>query len=371
MRTILPRKIPKRSVTSPIAVLLLTAAIPLGTACDDDKDYSRREYIEWSDTPEFDRKPDILHFSVNGSPENGCNAIYVRTNVPFTATVEFEEDEDNGEATAPAWLELVKIEHDYLPGISRLLCKAAPHPGTYKERKGCISLHTEVEYLNDFIPIVQGFPARVEGDFDWLKYGSANPLETRGETAISGWTAEQKDKGWESTPAEEEGTAHCYGKNGYVRLGDDLGHGANLLSPYKPEIRSDTAVLVRFNAIAYAAADGTKDANELTVTVKGGGQFLDGATSKKLVLNHFDPSDEELPESMWENSRQEFIVISHPKNTFTSNTRIELMAGDYVMESGNTRIFIDDFYIFRLRWYDYDDLFGGLPWEQQKNESGK
>lgn len=169
MRTILPRKIPKRSVTSPIAVLLLTAAIPLGTACDDDKDYSRREYIEWSDTPEFDRKPDILHFSVNGSPENGCNAIYVRTNVPFTATVEFEEDEDNGEAAAPAWLELVKIEHDYLPGISRLLCKAAPHPGTYKERKGCISLHTEVEYLNDFIPIVQGFPARVEGDFDWLK----------------------------------------------------------------------------------------------------------------------------------------------------------------------------------------------------------
>ena len=304
-------------------------------------------------------------------PENGCNAIYVRTNVPFTATVEFEEDEDNGEAAAPAWLELVKIEHDYLPGISRLLCKAAPHPGTYKERKGCISLHTEVEYLNDFIPIVQGFPARVEGDFDWLKYGSANPLETRGETAISGWTAEQKDKGWESTPAEEEGTAHCYGKNGYVRLGDDLGHGANLLSPYKPEIRSDTAVLVRFNAIAYAAADGTKDANELTVTVKGGGQFLDGATSKKLILNHFDPSDEELPESMWENSRQEFIVVSHPKNTFTSNTRIELMAGDYVMESGNTRIFIDDFYIFRLRWYDYDDLFGGLPWEQQKNESGK
>ena len=63
---------------------------------------------------------------------------------------------------------------------------------------------------------------------------------------------------------------------------------------------------------------------------------------------------------MWENSRQEFIVVSHPKNTFTSNTRIELMAGDYVMESGNTRIFIDDFYIFR-----------GLPWEQQKNESGK
>lgn len=73
---------------------------------------------------------------------------------------------------------------------------------------------------------------------------------------------------------------------------------------------------------------------------------------------------------MWGNSRQEFIVVSHPKNTFTSNTRIELMAGDYVMESGNTRIFIDDFYIFRLRWYDYDDLSGACPGSSKRTNRG-
>ena len=46
-------KIPKRSVTPLIAVLLLTGTVSLGTACDDDKDYSRREHIEWSNSPEF------------------------------------------------------------------------------------------------------------------------------------------------------------------------------------------------------------------------------------------------------------------------------------------------------------------------------
>ena len=47
------------------------------------------------------------------------------------------------------------------------------------------------------------------------------------------------------------------------------------------------------------------------------------------------------------------------------------MAGDYVMESGNTRIFIDDFYIFRLRWYDYDDLFGACPGSSKRTNRGK
>lgn len=39
MRTTLSLKIPKRSVTPLIAVLLLTGTVSLGTACDDDKDY--------------------------------------------------------------------------------------------------------------------------------------------------------------------------------------------------------------------------------------------------------------------------------------------------------------------------------------------
>ena len=34
------------------------------------------------------------------------------------------------------------------------------------------------------------------------------------------------------------------------------------------------------------------------------------------------------------------------------------------MESGNTRIFIDNLYVLRLKWYDFEDLFGKLPWVQ-------
>ena len=212
MRTILPRKIPKRSVTSPIAVLLLTAAIPLGTACDDDKDYSRREYIEWSDTPEFDRKPDILHFSVNGSPENGCNAIYVRTNVPLHRDRGVRRGRRQRGSGGPAWPRTGEDRTRLPAGHLRLLCKAAPHPGTYKERKGCISLHTEVEYLNDFIPIVQGFPGPRRRRFRLAEIRLGQPAgnpRRNGDLRLDRRTERQR---LGIDPAEEEGTAHCYGK---------------------------------------------------------------------------------------------------------------------------------------------------------------
>ena len=70
MRTTLSLKIPKRSVTPLIAVLLLTGTVSLGTACDDDKDYSRREHIEWSNSPEFEEAlTGTLHIPVRASKE--------------------------------------------------------------------------------------------------------------------------------------------------------------------------------------------------------------------------------------------------------------------------------------------------------------
>jgi len=255
------------------------------------------------------------------------------------------EKEESGELPAEEWLNVDEIKRGVRPGIDELVLLITPHTESYVERKGCISLHTDVEFLNEFIAVVQGFPKYTkdyEGNFDWLKYGSAEPLETRGETPIDSWTADQKKMGLESTPAQEGGTAYCYGKNGYVKLGDDAGHGANLLTPYDPGIRNDTAAMVRFNAIAYAAADGTKDNDELTVRITGGGQFADGTTEKTVRVGHLDPTAAELPTAMWKNSQQEFIIFSHPKNPFTSNTRMELMAGKYEMESGNTRSFIDN-----------------------------
>ena len=40
------------------------------------------------------------------------------------------------------------------------------------------------------------------------------------------------------------------------------------------------------------------------------------------------------------------------------------MAGKEELESGNKRFFIDYLYVLRLKWYDFEELFGKLPWEQ-------
>lgn len=248
MRTTLSLKIPKRSVTPLIAVLLLTGTVSLGTACDDDKDYSRREHIEWSNSPEFEEAlTGTLHIPVRASKEQDATpfkrSIYIRSNVAYQVGFEGEKEE-SGELPAEEWLNVDEIKRGVRPGIDELVLLITPHTESYVERKGCISLHTDVEFLNEFIAVVQGFPKYTkdyEGNFDWLKYGSAEPLETRGETPIDSWTADQKKMGLESTPAQEGGTAYCYGKNGDVKLGDDAGHGANLLTPYDPGIRNDTA----------------------------------------------------------------------------------------------------------------------------------
>lgn len=98
MRTTLSLKIPKRSVTPLIAVLLLTGTVSLGTACDDDKDYSRREHIEWSNSPEFEEAlTGTLHIPVRASKEQDATpfkrSIYIRSNVAYQVGFEGEKEE--------------------------------------------------------------------------------------------------------------------------------------------------------------------------------------------------------------------------------------------------------------------------------------
>lgn len=57
-----------------------------------------------------------------------------------------------------------------------------------------------------------------------------------------------------------------------------------------------------------------KTTTNWTVRITGGGQFADGTTEKTVRVGHLDPTAEELPMAMWENSQQEFIIFSHPKN---------------------------------------------------------
>ena len=151
-----------------------------------------------------------LHIPVRASKEQDATpfkrSIYIRSNVAYQVGFEGEKEE-SGELPAEEWLNVDEIKRGVRPGIDELVLLITPHTESYVERKGCISLHTDVEFLNEFIAVVQGFPKYTkdyEGNFDWLKYGSAEPLETRGETPIDSWTADQKKMGLESSPHKRE-----------------------------------------------------------------------------------------------------------------------------------------------------------------------
>ncbi|MFR9261471.1 MAG: hypothetical protein ACLVL2_11855 [Bacteroides cellulosilyticus] len=64
---------------------------------------------------------------------------------------------------------------------------------------------------------------------------TASPNVTTNEKLIGDWTEAQKEYQWSSTIAKEEDKAYCYGKFGFIRLGDQ-GHGADLITPYITDI---------------------------------------------------------------------------------------------------------------------------------------
>lgn len=343
-----------------LTTILAWTCVSIGAAsCSDDPDFDRSGDIVWSYSEDFSTpsqwsKQNWLVVPVKGFRER---CIYVKSKEDLT--VRFEANDEESEETD--WLKIVDIRRDVSPDVDCVVLSADAHPGIYVKRTGCIILSGGDGQFNDYIQVRQGYDIRVNGAFDWLKYGSTDPLSTDGEMPIAGWSTQQQEYGWSSEPAEEGGTAYCYGKNGYLRLGDDQRHGANLVTPYTSALAADTAILVCFDAVAYTASDGTSDDNRLTLRIRGGGMFLDGSTEKSITVKSLDPSAGDLPTAMWEESSQEFYVVSGPRNRISGATRIELMAGDYTMEACN-RIFIDNFYLFRLQWTDdYDSLFGGLP----------
>ena len=195
MRTTLSLKIPKRSVTPLIAVLLLTGTVSLGTACDDDKDYSRREHIEWSNSPEFEEAlTGTLHIPVRASKEQDATpfkrSIYIRSNVAYQVGFEGEKEE-SGELPAEEWLNVDEIKRGVRPGINELVLLITPHTESYVERKGCISLHTDVEFLNEFIAVVQGFPKYTK-DYEGNHYlMNKEELENKIATLTGGRAAEE------------------------------------------------------------------------------------------------------------------------------------------------------------------------------------
>ena len=221
----------------------------------------------------------------------------------------------------------------------------------YKRRISTVSLISSEVDLGKFINIRQGFTTRLGENFEWLKYGSstASPNVTTNEKLIGDWTQDQKEFKWTSTIASGESKAYCYGKFGFLRLGNDQGHGADLITPYITDIARDSVLLVSFDAVAYTADDGTKDNNKLTVKILNGGEFADTHTTTKTIdLDYYDPLDADVLHTMWNKGRHNFYVVSPPERPVTADTKFQLMGGDYILTGGNNRVFVDNFYVYRL-----------------------
>ncbi len=347
-----------------VCVALTVAAATSAVSCEEHSNSERNESIVvYADLVE--REPvDAVCVDAKG----GIAQLYVKSNVDFTASW---EDAD----TSP-WITVTDYSaKDPATGYRVVTLKVKPRHTTtcyYTRRTGMLILSAVNGGLNynKYVTVHQGATARVSWDFSSLKYGKTDPRFTDGETSIDNWTTAQKAYGFTSTVIPGETVAHCYGKNGYLKLGDDKGHGADLISPFTSDLRYDSLLMVAFRAVAYTDhVTGKKDANKITVSVLGGGVIADfaeeGKTSIELEAPHYDVQSDEFPDNMWKKTDFLVFVASTKTNPITVNTQVRITCGSLSAASTeNSRIFIDNFYIRRITEIDQ-------PYFEENGGSGK
>ncbi len=336
--------------------LMLSFSAFTAVSCKKDKDYSRDEYILVADALDTEKQTQArILLPLEGASENEPKVLYVWANVDYE--ISFETDDETED-----WVKIVDRRHNAALGVDEIVLSVAPMKESYMQRSGTLSLRKSDIYLNHFVRLVQGYPSRIGSDFDWLQYGSDNPLDGMEGKLISKWTQSEKDRGWTSTPSND-GVAYCYGRDGFIQLGDAEGHGADLITPYNVNLRRDTVIMAAFNAVAYKSITET-DLAELKVEVTGGGQFLDGTTSKTVTVAHIDPSAQDVAADMWNDTYHGYTIIGTKDNPLTGDTHIRLSAGSLEKPTSNTRIFIDNFNVLTINREWWDLLFDEYPWEK-------
>ena len=364
-----------RLLRGAIGIACLTAAC---VSCETHSNSDRSESIAVYADP-IEKKPvDAVYVGVQG----GQAKIYAEANVDFVAS--WEDDADMPWAAV-----LDDTAVDPLTGcrIVTLDVQRRVETGCYYTRRtGMLILAATDGTLNynRIVPVHQGSTARVSNDFSSMKYGKTDPRFTDDETPIDDWTTAQKDYGFSSTTIDGDGHAHCYGKNGYLKLGDDKGHGADLISPYTNTLRNDSLLMVSFRAVAFTDyMTGARDDNKITVEVLGGGVIRDFAQSEKTTIDleagYYDISSEEFPEDMWEGHDFLVFVAGTKANPITANTRVRIICGSLTQNSAvNNRIYLDNFYIRRLQKVEEDyfaenngsgkDIILGAPFDEEEQE---
>lgn len=193
------------------------------------------------------------------------------------------------------------------------------------------------EQQANVLPIYQDGAIFTE-NFNWLNYGNAIFPTTDGEKIISSWTAEEKERGWTSSPSADKSTP-VYARPGFVKLGK-TNYGADLISPKLSNVQGTRNLLVKFKAVPYLTAGGTKDNTILKVNVIGPGTV---SVSEFNIDNWPNYTTDPTCTLIWQEARTErsFVITGA-----TAETQIRFLGGDFDLRGqdplNKNRIFLDD-----------------------------
>jgi len=308
----------------------------LGSCGKEDHIDGRSDYLIVSKTQDSED----LAIDVDVPIEGGRDTFYISSNRPFDIFFQTDDEEE--------WLVVERVE-DLQNNITRLIVETKPLEGTFSRRSGILSLSSKANFLAAFVKIYQGHRVRFSENFAWLQYGSANPFDETRETLITNWSAAQQSNGWTSTIPDGAAEAHCYGRNGHVKLGSES-HGANLISPIIPGIEKDSILLLSFNAVSYIAPTGAPDANKLTVEILNGCIFEDGTNKRVIELGYFDHLSPMAATNMWEQSLHALSIKKPDTHVDVSTIQIRLTTGSGLSDAGN-RVFVDNVHLYTVFQY--------------------
>jgi len=175
-------------------------------------------------------------------------------------------------------------------------------------------------------------------DFNWLTYGNAVFYTTTGETRYDSWTTAEQTRGWTTTVNPFYTKVALYSRPGFVKLGL-TSYGGDLISPKLTALVGTKNLLVKFKAVPYMTAAGTKDDNMLVVSIIGPGTI---GTSTFTIDNWPNYTTDPTCTAIWADiaTERSFTITGA-----TSETQIKFLGKDYALSgvgAGKNRIFLDD-----------------------------
>ena len=368
-------------------IFILSLALPLlCMSCNKKAEQSpeRAEYIRVYDSADSELPIDSAWVSVKG----GTLTYYIRSNVAFDAKWQNE---------GKVWARIQqpkKLSDDLwsvsltADPISDRVYSTTSTDGLYTYRYGVLMLTAPSLQLGKYFVVEQGYVNRIACDFSWL-FGSADPNAAYSDVVMDRWTAAQQSQGFTSTPIPGQDHAWVYSKDGYVRLGNNKGYGADLMTPHTAAFQEDSLLILSFRAVSQSGADlpdftgGTEpivpmgvmcatkagddaepvDDNHLRVEILDGGFIRDKigekGTSIDFDLSSYNRESPNYPADIFDSGRYMVFLAGTLNNPINVNTTVRFVAGSMSETAAekNNRVFIDDIFIYRIDPKKSEDPF--------------